>query len=243
MRFEVGLLQDTPEAGATHGPGLDAACAEDRPDVVQTPSGGGAMVTCRGFSVAIDSTSTRSEGGKAPRPTRPRRILQALRARAPDNGAPRRTVWRSQSISAATRRFDGWSGAATRRISRQRKAKAWGVEWARTSDSNWAPFLVRQRHWGSIRDWHRRNPCLESGKTAYRHACEDDHQSPALSRQKTGEGFTKWTSSSRSGGVGQTAPVTLVVLGSRRGFQADAAPALRLSLAPEILGPYVSKCA
>jgi hypothetical protein len=23
------------------------------------------------------------------------------------------------------------------------------------------PFLVRQRHWGSIGDWHRRDPCLE----------------------------------------------------------------------------------
>jgi len=30
-----------------------------------------------GFLVAIDSTSTRSEGGKAPRATRARRILQA----------------------------------------------------------------------------------------------------------------------------------------------------------------------
>ena len=33
-----------------------------------------------GFLVAIDSTSTRSEGGKAPRATRARRILQALEA-------------------------------------------------------------------------------------------------------------------------------------------------------------------
>ena len=33
-----------------------------------------------GFLVAIDSTSTRSEGGKAPRATRARRILEAVEA-------------------------------------------------------------------------------------------------------------------------------------------------------------------
>jgi len=33
-----------------------------------------------GFLVAIDSTSTRAEGGKAPRATRARRILQAVEA-------------------------------------------------------------------------------------------------------------------------------------------------------------------
>src|ERR1700757_5157901 len=49
----------------------------------------------------------------------------------------KRTVWRSQCISAASRRLDGRSEAAARKISRQRNAKAWGVEWARASASNW----------------------------------------------------------------------------------------------------------
>src|SRR5207245_10346044 len=48
----------------------------------------------------------------------------------------RRTVWRSQRISAASRRLGGWSEAATRKISRQRNANAWGVECARASASN-----------------------------------------------------------------------------------------------------------
>ena len=48
----------------------------------------------------------------------------------------RRTVWRSQRISAASRRLDGWSEAAARKSSRQRNAKAWGVECARASASN-----------------------------------------------------------------------------------------------------------
>src|SRR5919109_4195193 len=38
-------------------------------------------------------------------------------------------------MSAATRRFGGASGAAARKMSRHRKAKAWGVEWARARDS------------------------------------------------------------------------------------------------------------
>jgi hypothetical protein len=48
----------------------------------------------------------------------------------------RRTVWRSQRISAASRRLDGWSEAAARTISRQRNARAWGVACARASVSN-----------------------------------------------------------------------------------------------------------
>src|SRR6516225_8036412 len=38
-------------------------------------------------------------------------------------------------MSAATRRFVGASGAATRKISRPRKARAWGVAWARARDA------------------------------------------------------------------------------------------------------------
>ena len=48
-----------------------------------------------GFLVALDSTSTRSEGGKAPRPTRARRIVQAseaMRKRAMTPPADRMTL-------------------------------------------------------------------------------------------------------------------------------------------------------
>ena len=45
--------------------------------VVQTPPGGGTMIVA-GFLVAMDRTSTRSEGGNAPRASRARGILQAV---------------------------------------------------------------------------------------------------------------------------------------------------------------------
>ena len=45
MRLEVGLLQDTPDAGATHGP--QPMLRERRDQVVETPPGGGTMIRGR----------------------------------------------------------------------------------------------------------------------------------------------------------------------------------------------------
>src|SRR6266568_1971321 len=39
-------------------------------------------------------------------------------------------------MAAATRRFGGVSDSAVRQIRRHRKARAWGVEWARARDAN-----------------------------------------------------------------------------------------------------------
>jgi hypothetical protein len=46
------------------------------------------------------------------------------------------------------------------------------------------PFLIRQHRWGSIRDWHGCDPCLEPGTTGL-YIVLDDRNPPALSRQKT----------------------------------------------------------
>src|SRR5438132_6915413 len=48
-------------------------------------------------------------------------------------------------------------------------------------------LLVRQGYWGSIRTWHGSGPCLEATKQTYI-SFENDHPSPVLTRQKTGEG-------------------------------------------------------
>ena len=45
MRLEVGLLQDTPQTGATHGP--QAMLGECRDQIVETPSGGRTMIRGR----------------------------------------------------------------------------------------------------------------------------------------------------------------------------------------------------
>ena len=66
--------------------------------------------------MAIAITSRRAEGGKAPRPTWARRILQATEALRQIAMRQRPTVWRLQCSSLATCRFDGRSGAAARRI-------------------------------------------------------------------------------------------------------------------------------
>src|SRR6266446_6084110 len=101
-----------------------------------------------GLRVAIDSTSRRDEGGKAPRPTRARRILQATEAVLHIATAP------TANGMTVTVEFLGHlkirrAGAPARRINWQRKAKAWGVEWARTIDSKWACSLEAKVTWGA----------------------------------------------------------------------------------------------
>ena len=95
-------------------------------------------------------------------------------------------------MSAATRRFVGASGAATRKISRHRKARAWGVEWARARDS---------------KPWRSSSVNLSGGAKGMgivalligREGCRDGWRVSmpsyySLCREKTDEGFTKWTS-------------------------------------------------
>src|ERR671918_2020246 len=99
-------------------------------------------------------------------------------------------------MSAATRRFGGASGAATRKISRHRKAKAWGVEWARARDSKlWRSSSVNlsghAKGTGMIALLTR-----GEGKRDGRRVSMPLHYSLCLA--KTDEGFTKWTSSARS---------------------------------------------
>src|SRR5438034_4138692 len=79
-------------------------------------------------------------------------------------------------------------------MSRQRKARAWGVEWARTSDSNWACL-------SALRD----TGCAIGTGMVKVLIVQKGHRNLAqtylllfytLSRPKyTGIGFMKWTSS------------------------------------------------
>src|SRR5712691_10172928 len=96
-------------------------------------------------------------------------------------------------MSVATRRFGGASGAAARKIRRHRKAKAWGVEWARARDS---------------KPWRSSSVTLSglakgTGMVALLTGVREIGMDVALAcpqispfvQQKTDEGFTKWTSS------------------------------------------------
>src|SRR4029453_8196050 len=95
-------------------------------------------------------------------------------------------------MSAATRRFVGASGAATRIISRHRKAKAWGVEWARARDSKpWRSSSVNlsgdAKGMGIV--------VLLTKREGHRYCCRVSMPShDSLCLEKTDEGFTKWTS-------------------------------------------------
>ena len=77
MRLQVCLFQDTPQTGATHG--LPALLAERCDQIVETPSGGPTMIRGRFLGRHRQHIHPFS-GGKAPRATRARRILQALEA-------------------------------------------------------------------------------------------------------------------------------------------------------------------
>src|ERR671929_579723 len=77
MGLEVRLLQNTPDTRTTHGPGVTLQQCGDQ--IVKTPAGGWQWYVA-GLRVAIDITSRRCAGGKAPGPTRARRILQATEA-------------------------------------------------------------------------------------------------------------------------------------------------------------------
>src|SRR4029450_8356123 len=96
-------------------------------------------------------------------------------------------------MSAATRRFVGASRAATRIISRHRKAKAWGVEWARARDSKpWRSSSVNlsgdAKGMGIV--------VLLTKREGHRYCCRVSMPShDSLCLEKTDEGFTKWTSS------------------------------------------------
>src|SRR2546423_15655638 len=96
-------------------------------------------------------------------------------------------------MSAATRRFVGASGAATRKISRHRKAKAWGVEWARARASKpWRSASVNLS--GDAKGMGI--GVLLTGREGHRDGCRVSMPSHySLCREKTDEGFTKWTSS------------------------------------------------
>src|SRR4029450_7994101 len=98
-------------------------------------------------------------------------------------------------MSAATRRFVGASRAATRIISRHRKAKAWGVEWARARDSKpWRSSSVNlsgdAKGMGIV--------VLLTKREGHRYCCRVSMPShDSLCLEKTDEGFTKWTSRKR----------------------------------------------
>src|SRR4029450_11549191 len=104
-------------------------------------------------------------------------------------------------MSAATRRFVGASGAATRIISRHRKAKAWGVEWARARDSKpWRSSSVNMsgdaKGMGIV--------VLLTKREGHRYCCRVSMPShDSLCLEKTDEGFTKWTSSRAPAGRAQ----------------------------------------
>src|SRR4029453_4339059 len=96
-------------------------------------------------------------------------------------------------MSAATRRFAGASGQATRIISRHRKSKAWGEEWATASDSKpWLSSSVNlsgdAKGMGIV--------VLLTKREGHRYCCRVSMPShDSLCLEKTDEGFTKWTSS------------------------------------------------
>src|SRR5262252_10130148 len=77
MGFEVRLLQNTPDTRTTHGPGVTLQQRGDQ--VVKTPAGGWAVVRGRFTGCHRHHIQTLC-GGKAPGPTRARRILQATEA-------------------------------------------------------------------------------------------------------------------------------------------------------------------
>src|SRR5262249_614811 len=91
-------------------------------------------------------------------------------------------------------RLDGRSGAAARRITRQRKAKACGVEWARMSDSKRDCSSRAKVTWGA-----RGTGIVEllRARVQWPHTtrqCPQFYTSVQL--KDTGTGFTKWTSRS-----------------------------------------------
>jgi hypothetical protein len=74
MRLEVGLLQETPAAGATHGP--PPRRRERRAQVGETPPGGGTMRRGRFPGRSREPLHAR-RGGNAPRAARARGLPQA----------------------------------------------------------------------------------------------------------------------------------------------------------------------
>src|SRR5918994_3253649 len=74
MRFEVCLVQNTPDTRAAHSPG--AALKQGGDQVVQTPAGGSAVIR-DGFMSGHRHHIQALGGGKAPRATRARGILKA----------------------------------------------------------------------------------------------------------------------------------------------------------------------
>jgi hypothetical protein len=62
MRFEVSLLQDTPEAGATHG--LPPILLKSGDEIVEAPPRGGAMI-CRRFPGRYRQHIDSVRGGKS----------------------------------------------------------------------------------------------------------------------------------------------------------------------------------
>src|SRR4051812_23656137 len=86
MRFEVSIVENTPESGAAHRPG-PRVVTEGSCHVIETPPCRGAVVIggrTRGDRQDIDTLS----GGKAPRPTWAQRILQTGQPVLKVPGAP-----------------------------------------------------------------------------------------------------------------------------------------------------------
>jgi hypothetical protein len=107
----------------------------------------------------------RSEGGKAPRATCPRRILKPSEPVREIPSAPQAhgmTITAHLGGDPEIRRMIGRGGPQDQ-ATPEREGLGGGVRARKRLQL--CPFLVRYRHWGSIRDWHESNPRLESGKT------------------------------------------------------------------------------
>lgn len=108
----------------------------------------------------------RSEGGKAPRPTWPWRILESCKPLGKIPGAP-------QADGMAITAHLGGEPEIGRVIRGRRpqdqpttERQGLGSGMCAGECFQLCPFLIRQGDGGRIRDWHRRYPCLVSGKTA-----------------------------------------------------------------------------
>ena len=108
----------------------------------------------------------RSEGGKAPRPTGPRRILKPGEPVREIPGAPQAhgmTIPAPRGGDPEMRRRIG-RGGPQEQATPEREGLRGGVRASQRLPL--CPCFVRSRHEGSIRDGHERNPRLEAGKTA-----------------------------------------------------------------------------
>jgi hypothetical protein len=162
MGCEVGRVEHAPEGRAAHSlaPGMVAA---DRRHVIHAPSGRGVMVVCGGTRRQRQDIKALC-GGKALWPAGPWRILESYEPLGEIPGAPQA---RGMAITGHLG-GEAESGGVVRGRGPQEQPtterQGLGSGMGAGEGFSLSPFLLCQGDGRRRGNWHRRNPCLVSGK-------------------------------------------------------------------------------